>query len=213
MRAYVSAYPDAHLRRRWLELLSRDYPAALAALSQVGDEILVGRDAYDPMSLYSGLVHSVGDEILMGRDAYDPMSLYSGLVHSYAGQTELARAAFDSARVILEAAVAERPDHDVRRRSLGLVYAGLGMKEAAVQEGQMAVDLMPMSKDAYYAPYHLRGLAHIHTLVGNYEAAIDLLDYLLSIPSFVSIPYLRLHPMWDPLRDHPRFQALLEKHE
>jgi tetratricopeptide (TPR) repeat protein len=189
MRAYVSAYPDAHLRRRWLELLSRDYPAALAALSQVGDEILVG------------------------RDAYDPMSLYSGLVHSYAGQTELARAAFDSARVILEAAVAERPDHDVRRRSLGLVYAGLGMKEAAVQEGQMAVDLMPMSKDAYYAPYHLRGLAHIHTLVGNYEAAIDLLDYLLSIPSFVSIPYLRLHPMWDPLRDHPRFQALLEKHE
>jgi TolB-like protein/DNA-binding SARP family transcriptional activator len=162
MRAYVSAYPDAHPSRRRLELdlLSRNYPAALAALSQVGDEILVD------------------------REAYDTKSLYSGLVHSYAGQTELARAAFDSARVILEAAVAERPDHDVRRRSLGLVYAGLGMREAAVQEGQMAVDLMPMSKDAYDAPYHLRGLAHIHTMVGDYEVAIDLLDYLLSIPSF-----------------------------
>ncbi len=56
--------------------------------------------------------------------------------------------------------MAERPDHDVRRRSLGLVYAGLGMREAAVQ------------------------LAHIHTMVGDYEVAIDLLDYLLSIPSF-----------------------------
>jgi hypothetical protein len=48
----------------------------------------------------------------------------------------------------------------------------------------MAVDLMPMSKDAYDAPYHLRGIAHIHTMVGDYEVAIDLLDYLLSIPSF-----------------------------
>jgi serine/threonine-protein kinase len=189
MRAYVSAYPDAHLGRRWAELLSRNYPAALAALSQVEDEIIVG------------------------RGAYDPKSLYSGLVHSYAGQTELARAAFDSARVILEPAVSERPDDYRRRRSLGLAYAGLGMKEAAVREGQMAVDLMPMSKDAYDAPYPLQGLAQIHTMVGDYEAAIDLLDYLLSIPSEESVPYLRLHPMWDPLREHPRFQALLDKYE
>jgi hypothetical protein len=50
-------------------------------------------------------------------------------------------------------------------------------------------------------------------MVGDYDAAIDLLDYLLSIPSYVSVPYLRLHPMWDPLRDHARFQALLDKYE
>jgi hypothetical protein len=50
-------------------------------------------------------------------------------------------------------------------------------------------------------------------MVGDYDAAIDLPDYLLSIPSWVSVPYLRLHPIWDPLRDHPRFQAMLEEHE
>jgi hypothetical protein len=50
-------------------------------------------------------------------------------------------------------------------------------------------------------------------MVDEYDAAIDLLDYLLSIPSWVSVPQLRLHPMWDPLRDHPRFQALLERYE
>jgi tetratricopeptide (TPR) repeat protein len=81
LRAYVSAYPDAHFRRWGLEVLSRDYPAALAALSQVEDEIIEG------------------------YTAYGPPSLFSGLTHLYAGQAELARAAFDSARVLLEAAV------------------------------------------------------------------------------------------------------------
>ncbi|NIM51774.1 MAG: tetratricopeptide repeat protein [Gemmatimonadales bacterium] len=189
LRAYVSAHLDAHLVRRRLEVLNRDYPAALAALSQVEDEIIEG------------------------QYAYDPKSLYSGLTHLYAGQTDLARAAFDSARVILEPAVAERPDDYRRRVSLGLAYAGLGMKQAAVREGQMAVDLLPMSKDAFFAPGPLIGLAQVYTLVGDYDAAIDLLDYLLSIPSSMSVPGLRLSPIYDPLRDHPRFQALLERYE
>jgi serine/threonine-protein kinase len=189
LRAFVSAYPDTQLERRWgLEVLSRNYPAALAALSQLEDEISEG------------------------QGNYSPKSLYSGLVHLYAGQPELARAAFDSARVILEAAVSERPDDERRHVSLGLAYAGLGMKEAAVREGQMAVDLMPVSRDANVAPTYLRGFAQIHTMVGDYDAAIDLLDYLLSIPSRVSVPELRLDPIWDPLRDHPRFQALLERY-
>ncbi|MGD2216976.1 MAG: tetratricopeptide repeat protein [Gemmatimonadales bacterium] len=189
LRAYVSAHLDAHLVRRWLEVLNRDYPAALAALSQLEDEIIEG------------------------QYAYDPKSLYSGLTHLYAGQTDLARAAFDSACVILEPAVAERPDDYRRRVSLGLAYAGLGMKQTAVREGQMAVDLLPMSKDAFFAPGPLIGLAQVYTLVGDYDAAIDLLDYLLSIPSSMSVPGLRLSPIYDPLRDHPRFQALLEQYE
>jgi serine/threonine-protein kinase len=187
LRAYVSAYPEAHLRRWSVEVLNRNYPAALAALSQVEDETIIS------------------------QHEYDPPSLYSGLTHIYAGQPELARAAFDSARVSYEAAVSELPDDAVRHWGLGLAYAGLGMEEDAVREGQMAVDLMPMSKDAYSAPGPLYGLAQIHTMVGDYEAAIDQLDYLLSIPSSVSVPRLRLDPTWDPLRDHPRFQALLEK--
>jgi serine/threonine-protein kinase len=50
-------------------------------------------------------------------------------------------------------------------------------------------------------------------MVGEYDAAIDQLDVLLSIPSLISVPLLRVDPTWDPLRDHPRFLALLDKYE
>jgi len=52
----------------------------------------------------------------------------------------------------------------------------------------------------------------IYTMVGEYDSALDEIEYLLSILSFVAVPTLRLDPLWAPLRDHPRFQALLEKY-
>ncbi len=42
------------------------------------------------------------------------------------------------------------------------------------------------------------------------DAAIDRLDTVLANPSFMSVPLLRLDPVWDPLREHPRFQRLLQ---
>jgi tetratricopeptide (TPR) repeat protein len=62
LRAYVSAYPDAHRRRRGLEVLNRNYPAALAAVSQLEDEIIEGIAWYDPKSLYSSALLTRGSE-------------------------------------------------------------------------------------------------------------------------------------------------------
>ena len=71
---------------------------------------------------------------------------------------------------------------------------------------------MPISKDAYTGDTRVRDLALILTMVGEFESAVERLDDVLSMPSRVSVPWLRLDPRWDPLRDHPRFQALLEKY-
>jgi serine/threonine-protein kinase len=46
-------------------------------------------------------------------------------------------------------------------------------------------------------------------MVGEHDAAIDELENLLSIPSWISIWDLRLDPRWDPLREHPRFEKLV----
>ena len=46
-------------------------------------------------------------------------------------------------------------------------------------------------------------------MLGEQDAAIDQLEVLLSIPSMISVPLLKIDPQWDPLRDHPRFRGLV----
>ena len=50
-------------------------------------------------------------------------------------------------------------------------------------------------------------------MVGEYDLAIARLEYLLSVAGDISVSIIRRDPRWDPLRDYPRFQALLEKYE
>jgi len=142
----------------------------------------------------------------------DTLSYYHAKAHSYSvtEATELARAYFDSARVVLEGREVRSPqDHHA---NLGVIYAGLGRADDAVREGQLAVEALPVSKDALMGPWYVATLAEIYVMVGENEAAIDQLEQVLSITCPISPPLLRADPMWDPLRDHPRFQALLEKY-
>lgn len=61
---------------------------------------------------------------------------------------------------------------------------------------------------------NLQHRAWIYTQAGEADSAVALLDHLFSIPSEgITVPRMRVDPRWQPLRDYPRFQALLEKHE
>jgi Flp pilus assembly protein TadD len=108
--------------------------------------------------------------------------------------------------------IGERPDDARLYGALGIAYAGLGRREEAIRAGRKGVELLPIEREAWRGATRVEELARIYALVGEHEAAIELLELLLSRPSQMSVALLRLDPVWDPIRDHPRFQALLKEH-
>lgn len=125
-------------------------------------------------------------------------------------QSRLARAYYDSAATILETRARLRPDAAGPHIDLAHVYAGLGRFAEAVREGEKALQLLPVTKDARDGPQIVADLAEIYAMAGQHDAAIDRLESVLSVPYYMSAALLRVDPIWDPLRDHPRFQQLLE---
>ena len=136
------------------------------------------------------------------------LALSKGMVYHARRQESQARFQFDSARVILQRKVRHETDESYYHALLGLALAGLGRSSDAVREGERAVDLVPVSKDAEWSGYLRANLARIDVLLGEREKAIDHLEILLSRPGELSAGWLRADPFWDPLRGSPRFQRL-----
>jgi TolB-like protein/Flp pilus assembly protein TadD len=137
-----------------------------------------------------------------------PRSLFEAWAHELLEEPELARQAYDSARAQLESKLRESPDDPRLHVSLGLAYAGLGRKDEAIREGERAVELQPVSKDAVFGPGLVLDLALIYAKTGEPDAALDQIEYLLSIPAQFSVHLLRLDPRWRVLNDHPRYRAI-----
>jgi len=97
--------------------------------------------------------------------------------------------------------------------TLAKAYANLGRKQDAINLARRAYEELPRTKDAYSGTINLRDLCIVNIMIEEYDTAIDILDTLLSIPSGLTVPFVEIHPGFKPLRDLPRFQALLDKYE
>lgn len=143
-----------------------------------------------------------------------PRRLYLAWALQSAGETAKATAAYDEVASHASTALAERPNDADLHLALGFAYAGLGRKPEAVAEGQRAVALMPVTEDVLTGADMLAYQAQLYVRVGQPDQAIALIGRVLSMPAggILSSGVLRLDPIWDPLRDDPRFKALLVKY-
>jgi TolB-like protein/Flp pilus assembly protein TadD len=153
-----------------------------------------------------------GETMFSTTSAPTPKAYLEGIIHLLQGDTEKAQPALERARLISENLLREAPDDPARHAQHGLILAALGRNQEAIAEGKRAVELLPESQDAFDGPQSTNALAQIYAWVGQHDEAFRLLDHLLQIPNGITIPLLKLDPVWDPLRKDPRFQALIDKY-
>jgi TolB-like protein len=173
------------LDRLQLALIERDWKEAGEALGSLRTEI-----TYDEGFPY-------------------PRSYFEGLIARFRGDKPNAQKALNQARAALEKLQPQQENYAEALAVLGLVDAALGNKARALAEGRRAFDLLPPQKDAINGEIVAEILVMTYIFAGEKDEALNQLETLTRLPGGLNYGNLRLHPVWDPLRDDPRFNKIV----
>ncbi len=210
-------YAEAHVAKIALYLRWQgDRIAAEQAVNEMARRVTPGQVAlaligFAPMLVVGGeydtLFTQLSPASISGPYPFDYYFVKAEF-HRLRNQPVPARAYYDSLVTVLEGVSPERSDDPVVTVLLGLGYAGLGQRKEAIERAQIIEAMISGSDDVLLAGMMQRSLVWIYALVGEYDRAIDNLEYLLATPSFVSVPYLKVEQFPGNLDQHPRFQQL-----
>jgi serine/threonine protein kinase/Flp pilus assembly protein TadD len=136
-----------------------------------------------------------------------------------AGDRAGAKVTAEQARDTLEQLYRDQPDNADLTAWLSQAYAVMGERDSALKAAERAIMLLPRVKDPMLGPTFEGNLALIQTIFGENSRAISTLTQLLQTPykslvwgqTSITPAFLRLDPLWDPLRADPAFQKLCEE--
>ena len=118
-----------------------------------------------------------------------PHAYWEGVVARWQGDSAKAQSAFIAARSEVEKLSAKQPDFAAAISLLGVIDAGLGRKEQALQEGRRACELLPISKDAISGVALAVNLAQIYAWTGEKDRAIEQIAAVERIPNHLATAF------------------------
>ena len=165
-----------------LYLIERDYSGAKAFAAKATDEVKKTSNFWFTVAAVAHAEHNVKEE----------------------------HQAYAEAKRLALLALVPRPDNPRVLGELAIAEAGLGESEGALRHAHRAAEILPSSVDAVEGAMCEMNLAAVLVMTGDRDATFDKLNKLVKLP-FGVINYgdLKLDPVWDDLRDDPRFDRIL----
>jgi tetratricopeptide (TPR) repeat protein len=202
-----------------------DTAAAVAMLREVPEAVL--REPFTAGARLEGLrlrrdyrglrdrVLATDNEVVGAAGTMRILALYLGWAYQGLGEPDRAREAFREALSVAERLADEQPGDSRLPGAVGLALAlaELGRGEDAVASGRRGVGILGPADDALWGYNTVWALARIHGRLGEAAAAVELIEQAMSTPNQAGhVGLLELDPLFDPIRDHPGFQALLKSY-